>query len=501
VRAWDDVLAAALLGTERRPPPGPGGEEALARVAPVAAERGPANALLASAATLTVLRRAGQKARPTGPDDPAPPAPPEHEDVRREVGAAAAAHLDALLAGRHTVLLGEWLAVAHARARRPPHTALPDLLSLAARRPALRDPVAAIAGPRGAWLAAQRGQWRHVVGAGPPPAGAPAAWRTGARDERLALLRALRAVDPAAARGLLDQTWAKEAPDDRATFVGVLGVGLSTDDEPLLARALGDRRKAVRTAAAALLVRLPASAFARTVGDAARAVLRVDGGAWAIDPPRGLPSGLEATRPPRGVGERAHRLAELLAAAPLATWGDPQDALARPLPREWADAVLSGWARAAAKQRDGAWARALLAVVDDAALLALLPAEERESVCAARLREETGARRGGSSLANALTAADLLDACDAPWGPVLTDAVVAAAAKALGARRPEGIEVVVLERLPLWAAKLGAGRIDVAEQAIASAAAGAAYGARPAYRALEVLAVRRDMLAALTEEP
>jgi len=60
---------------------------------------------------------------------------------------------------------------------------------------------------------------------------------------------------------------------------------------------------------------------------------------------------------------------------------------------------------------------------------------------------------------------------------------------------------VVLERLPLWAAKLGAGRIDVAEQAIASAAAGAAYGARPAYRALEVLAVRRDMLAALTEEP
>ena len=79
-------------------------------------------------------------------------------------------------------------------------------------------------------------------------------WETGSRAQRLGYLRRLRRADPAAARELLDRDWATLTPDERGDLVAALADGLALADEALLERALDDRRKEVREAAAGLLV-------------------------------------------------------------------------------------------------------------------------------------------------------------------------------------------------------------------------------------------------------
>jgi hypothetical protein len=391
----------------------------------------------------------------------------------------------------HAVLLDEWLAVAHERGRRPPHDALPALLGRATRRPGLRDAVRAAAGPRGAWLAARRPDWRWVLG--PDDLGDPEErWRTGTRDERLAVLAAVRAADPARARAMAATTFATDDPDTRVAVVAALGDGLGEDDEPFLATALADRRAPVRAAAAALLLRLPGSALAARMADAARPLLREDGDAYVVTAPHALPAELER-RPPRGTGERAFWLEQLLAAAPLAMWGDPAAALARRLPPEWAGAVRAGWARAAARQRDAAWARGLLAHRDDADLAALLTPAEREEHAASRVAQ-AGA---GADPAAAGALAALVDACPGPWGAALSTAVLAVLARALTERRPHGIDALAADRATAWAARLAPALLAGAEDVLLDAANRAPYGARPALRTLELVTARRDMLAAL----
>ena len=82
---------------------------------------------------------------------------------------------------------------------------------------------------------------------------------------------------PAAARDLLEAQWTTVSAKVRADAVRALGPGLSAADEPLLERALDDRAKSVREAAAAMLDRLPASARAARMADRLRRLVRVRG--------------------------------------------------------------------------------------------------------------------------------------------------------------------------------------------------------------------------------
>ncbi|HEU4425051.1 MAG TPA: DUF5691 domain-containing protein, partial [Pilimelia sp.] len=353
--AWPEVLAAALIGTAR------GG--------------GQAPALLDAAATQGLRRRAGvplvhgvQLSEPA-PEDGAPP-----------VGPAAAARADALLAfdaatrdampvrdmaGR-LELLAEWLAAAAAAGRRLPAELVPALLDAGRRHRELRPLVAPVAGPLAGWLALQRADWSYASTA--PPAEATvadaSAWELGAIGSRVAYLRRLRRRDPAQARELLDQAWDAEPPDDRAALLGALATGLSPADEPLLERALDDRRRQVRAVAFDLLTRLPRSGYAARMAARAAACVELHGtGEISVSPPAACDRSMRrdgiAPRPPAGVGERAWWLEEILARTPLNAWPPPSDFLARPINEAWLPTVRRGLARAAAIQRDGAWAAAL----------------------------------------------------------------------------------------------------------------------------------------------
>ncbi|MFI6595543.1 DUF5691 domain-containing protein [Nonomuraea sp. NPDC050536] len=356
---WEDLVSTALVGTDRRP---------------YGAD------LLADAAVEVVRRRAGQQPAAHGGEiDVAP------EEEREAVGRAAARRLVRILAGQYIRVLPEWLAAAAASGRRAPAHALPDLLERGRRDRSMRAHLGVLAGERGRWLARRNPDWAYLLEEATGEPGGQV-WELGGAGDRRAHLALLRATDPARARGLLEETWERETPDDRAEFVGVLADGLTMDDEPFLEAALDDRRREVRQQAANLLTCLPESRLARRMAERLARVIDVIGpGEIAVNPPEECDRAMERdgvrAKPPRGIGERAWWLQQLIARAPLALWGDPDGVVRGRIP-DWEDEVRAGWVRGAVLQRDPAWARAMFAWDPIADLLAVLPPEERQHLAA-----------------------------------------------------------------------------------------------------------------------
>jgi hypothetical protein len=420
VTAWDELVSTALVGTERRPVP-----EATAAGLAVAGGD-PAALLLDRAALLAAERRAGQVARRLAPLPPAP------EERTPPASPAAARRLARILAGDHLEVLPEWLEAAAARGVRPPADLLPDLLGLGRRDRSRRPAIAAVAGRRGRWLAGLNPEWAYLL-AESDPGGEPDpdAWELGDAGQRREHLARLRAADPDAARETLAASWRKETAADRADFVAVLAGGLSPADEPFLEAALDDRAATVREAAADLLARLPGSALGRRMAERATACLRVErrlrGARLVVEPPADCDQAMERDgvrgRPPKGTGERAWWLEQVLARTPLATWtgrlgAGPAEILRLRLD-EWGPVVRAGWVRAALLQRDPDWAAALLAHEPSRELLLLLP-PARRSAHAARLVGDASPNELGAMLVD----------LPRPWHGELAEAVLARLRKA-----------------------------------------------------------------------
>lgn len=353
--AWDELVSAALMGTHRRPYQGE---------------------LLESAAVHVVRRRAGRlvsEAEAAG----GAAAGEEAEAVSR----AAGERLARILGGEQPRLLPEWLQAAAKTGRRVPPHLVPDLLDQGARDRSIRAHLGVLAGHRGRWLAGLNPGWAYLLA---EPTGET--WELGSAGDRRAYLRELRAADPAKARGLLEGGWEKETPDDRAEFLALLAEGLSMDDEPFLEAALDDRRREVRQHAADLLTRLPDSRLSHRMAERAAACLTVRARTIIAEPPRACDKEMERDgvrgKPPRGTGERAWWLQQIVARTPLAFWGGPAERLVRKRIPDWDREVKAGWVRAAVLQGDPGWARALFAWDPLADLLAALPPAEQEAVAA-----------------------------------------------------------------------------------------------------------------------
>ncbi|MEU3525392.1 DUF5691 domain-containing protein [Streptomyces sp. NPDC038707] len=445
---WEDLVTTALLGTDRRAPahvpPG--------RTAPAA--------LLDAAAVATVRRRAGLRpgraaGRPErAPADPRPPLP-----------APAARRLTTLLADRSggagggrrgsspdlMELLPQWLAAANAHGYAAPPQALPALLDAARGRTDLRPAALAFAGPRALWLARLNPDWRFALRAAP---GGGAAlpdtedaeavrrlWQEGLFAERAALLGALRARTPARGRELLASTWATERAEDRLMFLDSLRTGLSDADEPFLEQALGDRSRNVRATAAELLSALPDSALAARMAVRAMGCVALDrtGDAPAIvvEAPLACDADMErdgvVATPPPGRGQRSWWLGQLVESAPLATWPGrlggrtPGEIVALPVTDGWQGELHAAWCRAAVRQRDAAWSRALLGSpsAPEAGGPGAVSLAERAKLLAALEPDERAAWVAGFIATHGLSEAfQLLGVCAVPWAAPLGRAVV-----------------------------------------------------------------------------
>ncbi|MGW4821117.1 DUF5691 domain-containing protein [Streptomyces sp. NPDC004227] len=445
--AWEELVTTALLGTDRRTPPG----GAPGRTAPVA--------LLDAAAVQTVRRRAGLRPAPAArrpepaPEDPRPPLP-----------AAAARRLAVLLADRPGAaggrrgtapdlmeLLPQWLAAANAHGYAPPPEALPALLDAARGRTDLRPAALAFGGPRALWLAGLNPDWRFALRAAPGTGATQSGsedsdrvrklWEEGLFAERVALLASIRTRTPAAARELLAGSWATERAEDRLMFLDSLRTGLGPDDEAFLEQALSDRSRNVRSTAAELLSALPGSALAARMAARARSCVAVDHTrgtpTLVVEAPHECDSAMErdgiVPKAPAGRGERSWWLGQLVEAAPLGTWPGrlggrtPREIVALPVADGWQGELHAAWCRAAVRQRDAQWARALLgppaapeaggpgavSLAERAKLLGTLDAAERADWVA------------GFIAAHGLPEAfQLLGVCAVPWAAPLGRAVV-----------------------------------------------------------------------------
>ena len=364
--AWQDLVTASLIGTERAAVPVtaiPGAPTG------AGAPADPAALLLDRAALLTAARRGGRQPGRAGPAVAAGPAVTGGPAVTADpetapsVSWAAGRRLARMLGGEHPDLLAEWLAAAAGRGRRVPARLLPPLLHQARRGgPAdagLRRLAAAAGGSRARWLAGLNPEWRFVLAYA--PAGEEA-WRLGDAAQRRGYLSAIRARDPAAARGLVTASWEVAGPDERVMFLSAIADGLSLADESLLEGALDDGHAGVRKAAAALLAGLPGSALADRMAGRARECLYLDPGMFGARLVVSPPGECDAAMRRDGItpGEGASGLLlEVVARTPLRTWTDgfgmrPAEILALPADG-WEAVLFIAWSRAAITQRDQEW--------------------------------------------------------------------------------------------------------------------------------------------------
>lgn len=370
-----ELTQLALLGTERQTLKPFAGDAPLPQTQRQLGASQREQALLSAAALAVTHERAGRlAARVSGPASP-----PCSVETLSIMPPRAGALLLRLLGGEVMILLPESFTLAARRQWLAPHEALPVLLAEGNRTAARRDAILPLLGERGRWLAAQNPDWAWVGGAAPDES----VWRTGEKSARQTFLRQLRRTNPTRARELLASTWAEETPEERPMFVSTLGEQLSAVDESFLEAALDDRRKEVRETAARLLARIPTSALVRRMLERASPLLKFTPGEAGslLKLKKAKPPVLEVTlptacdkamqrdgivaKPPRGMGEKAWWLRQLVAAIPTAHWEAQWQASAADIVQaaaatEFSEALLDGFILAAVDHRAANWAAALL---------------------------------------------------------------------------------------------------------------------------------------------
>lgn len=471
---WAALAGTALLGTARAavppwpaigvaPHPGASREDGLLDAVAVA------GALVLAGRPLAAEPGGAADATPCEPDR-CPPAPDAAVQLLRLALAQPPVGREL-----HDTVLVRWLRAA-ARARRAaPHELLPALLTAANGRPALREALRVVLDERGRWLAARRPDWAWALvetGAAVPD---DEEWSRAATGDRPAVLRRIRAADPARGRALAARAFAGAGAKERAAIVEALVVGLGADDEDLLMTALTDRAKAVGQAAVPLLDALPGSARGARLGAGLAAALSVHGRLSprlevAELPP--LDGAVRAEDAPQvgSAGWLPWALEQAVAGAPLdvlaqATGTDPAGVL-----RLDKDGLLRpGVRRAVLARRDVAWARALLASGWDATVAAVLPREEHEAAVAAQLR------RAAADMA----ALVMVGGVPRPWGEAFGRAVLDWCVRGMGtADRPVAL---VLDAVTLGTG-LDAAAAEPVRRAVEAAQAAEAAAARAVAR-------------------
>lgn len=433
--AWENVVKAALIGTERHPAPPPDAPAAVGRLLARIETAQKESALLCYAGVLAVCQRAGFV---PGQGAGAPPTA-SNEDLFPECSYAAADRLGRILGGEHRIVLCEWLGAVAGAGRRAPRRFLPDLLEAGRIADDVRPFIQSVLGERGRWLAAQNPQWQWGG------AGDESVWETGSRDARIALLRSVRSSAPGRAREMLGSTWTQEPPDERVAFVAALEIGLSPADEPFLESVLDDRRKDVRRAAADLLARLPDSALVARMRQRLQPLLSVkasrNSAIIEVSEVAQLDKSMERdgidSAAPAGFGQRAWWLRQMIGVVPPRLWTvgmlTPAMLVAAARDNDWSAAVQEGWTQAAVRHGDPRWAAPLLSewisklAIDHAVrltplisgLVGLLAPTEREQVLLSML----SALRGPIHHTPLMI---LLRASRHPWSEVFSAALVEA---------------------------------------------------------------------------
>jgi len=382
---WETVLKSALLGGERQtlafPPP----DEQLGKLLAHFGHSEKEKLLLKVAATLTLYRRAGKMPQTLETPQFQLISPCDLADLPCCNHLAATTLGQILAEVQFRELLPEWLALATKAQQRIPEIYLPELLDLAQDQPNLQEMLATALGKRGHWLASQKPAW-HAILAHQSNLDLESYWQTGTKNLRLALLRDLRANNPAKARELLLSTWKKEKGEDRIAFLKAFAIGLSMEDEPFLEEGVLNEpklRKEARQVATELLKKLPASRLVQRMKARIEKMLSFVPAESGLKWPKGkakfgtftltlpeecdlamIQDGIDPTSQESIFGNKAWWFREVMAAIPPAFWQEkwqlsPSDLLKVAHENEWQKVLFSGWINATKRFAAETWAEAL----------------------------------------------------------------------------------------------------------------------------------------------
>ncbi len=368
---WQNLVASALLGTERQKP----------NLTELEFLRGidtsnPETALLSASATLGLYKRAGQQLGVN--------LEPKLEKSANETRAALSSNQQSLLLeclNSRAELLTECLALASNANLRAPFELLDQLIRKANFDSSLRESVLPVLGERGLWLAKHFDYGAWVSGSSLDEN----VWELGLPAQRRDYLSTLRSSDPQLALQKLEAVWKQEPAKIRSDLIATLEVNLSMQDEEFLENALDDKGKDVRETAAKLLTQLPDSRLMERMKARVIPLLQYtpEGKAGMLGLKKGTPAKLEVTlpescdkamqrdgielKPPswQKIGEKAFWFKQMLSITPLEFWekslnAAPTELVVATNKHEYQKLILEAWRSSLRLYRYNlAWADAL----------------------------------------------------------------------------------------------------------------------------------------------
>ncbi len=395
--------------------------------------------LLLQAGIWAVYRQSGEIALHI--DDVPAPAP---DETLPACSQSIARLLHSMLLGEHEDLLPTALHYLREADLRLPYELLPQALSV--RNATLQEAVFPVLGERGMWLGQFNPAWSWVknflpVVDGALPDDAETTWQEGTTGQRSEILRRLRSIDPAKARAWLEGVWKQEKAEARLELIQTLEVGLSSEDEPFLEKALDDRAASVKAVVPAMLARIPTSAFVQRMVSRADAILTNDGSNLKLKLPAAfdkmwLRDGIDE-KPQTGVGERSWWMVQIIGSVPPSHW-EEQFGLAPVALVAMAEADTSGvslieaWSRAAHLFAAQSWIEPLwdwwqkLPRKKYAPLVARMRDELLQHVPAALLESKVLPMMLNHTLSEFEDWKDLLNLLPTPWSREFGDAYLQA---------------------------------------------------------------------------
>ncbi|WP_143288261.1 DUF5691 domain-containing protein [Calothrix rhizosoleniae] len=360
---WQNLVSAALVGTERQTVTISAPDSPLGKVINRLDSQDCEGSLLAAAGAIALYQKAGKlsTAKTLSSIEPC-----SLEDLPC-CNSLAVQHLSMMLNGEHNQVLPEWLTVAATVGKRVSPQCLPELLALGKRKNYLQSAILPVLGKRGLWLAAQNPEWNYATSEN-----TDLVWENGSCDGKKLALTKLRQQDPAAGRKRLEATWQVNSVDENVACLQALETGLSLEDEPFLNSALAHRRKVVRDTAAKLLARLSASQLCQRMIQRVLPLIQLQAGTIEITLPTDcsqdiIRDGIDQSQYSSSFGEKGSLLLQMLACVPPSIWNQhwqksPAELLLAVEASEWNKLLIEGWVKATINHQDVAWAQVLLPV-------------------------------------------------------------------------------------------------------------------------------------------
>lgn len=241
---WNQLVKLALLGTNRTNLPDTLVEE-LKEIGIV--EDDPAALVLKGAATMSMMKKAGQRTSVFEGQLPTP----ADLDKDQSCSKRAIWYLQTSIKQKQPNTIIEFLEMMDNAQKVLPPEVLPVLLNQSLESKELWEAVAPVLGVRGYWLMSIHPQWKnlHYI----PDS---SHWEYGDLSTRIKYLSSLRLTNPSEGLKLLMETWSEENTTNRKKLLDVLSIGLQENDASFLEACLQEKQKSIREVAIDLQTRL-----------------------------------------------------------------------------------------------------------------------------------------------------------------------------------------------------------------------------------------------------